>query len=332
MTLYEIKTAVATYFKTTIADLTQNSQDLFLVAANQVRRQAELMHDFEFSRKLVTVSVNGVTGGSLEDAVVYGTSTEVNIKTVVEAGLFDTDGNLRPVEWTTVAEGIERQRIDNDMATPRYPTDSWFTNEPAGYGRFEMSGGTIYRWPKDLTHNFTLGLEVYTMSDDWTSSAESSVTVASAGTAGYNGNYTSLGLFNGKTLYYREATPNSYFIFYSASAGRWHLQLNELEDGVAPGYQSATSTAASPPAATWSANAASGTAVVTLSTVSDTWTTHASQYLMWGIIVHLNYYYKEFVLRQEGNLGSPEKLRDEALAAFMDWDAYRYEQNRRHGR
>ena len=122
------------------------------------------------------------------------------------------------------------------------------------------------------------------------------------------------------------------FIFYSVGDGRWKLNEETITDLVSPIYQSAVTTASLPPAAVWTPGIGPGTATISLPNVSDTWTTHASQYLMWGIIVHLNYYYKEFVLRQEGNLGSPEKLRDEALEAFVAWDAYRFEQNRRHGR
>lgn len=330
MTLYDIKVAVATYFKTTVADLTQNGQDLFLVAANHVRRQAELGHDFEFSRKLVTLTVDGEVGGSLEGAVVYGTSTAVNIKTVIEAGLFDSDGNLRPVEWTTVAEGLERQRLDNPHSAPRYPTDGWYESGPNGFGRFELAGSSVYRFPKDADHDFTLGLEVYTMADDWTST--DNVTVSGAVTA-YNGTYYKAGFqWRNKDVFYKANTTTAitYFIYYSEDAsGTWLIQ-NGIAEGTPSAYVSAI-TGVSPEGA-YTAGTEAGTPTVTDSTVSDVWTTHGAEYLMWGVIVHLNYYYKEFVARQEGNLGSPERLRDEALASFIAWDAYRFEQNRRHGR
>lgn len=242
MNLLEIKTAVANYFGKALADLTVLSQDLFLVAANQVRRQAELQHDFEFTRKLVTVTVNGVTGGSLDDAVLYGTATDVDIKSIIDVGLFDNDTNLRPVEWTTVAESLERQRQENPHTAPRYPTDNWYQSGPNGQARFDFTGSTVYRFPKDSSNNFTLGMEVYTFHTDWV-----------AGDLG--------------------GTP-----------------------------------------------------------VTDTWTKYAAQFIQWGVIVHLNHLYKEFVARTEGNLPPPSQLRDEALAAFIAWDSGRYEQNRRHGR
>jgi hypothetical protein len=239
--LLEIKTAVANYFEKVVADLTVNSQDLFLFAANQVRRQAELTHDFEFQRKLVTISVNGVTGGSLSSAVLYGTNTAADIKSVIDCGLFDTNGNFRPVEWTTVAEGLERQRGDNRTVSPRYPTDDWFVSQPNGVNRFEFTGDTVYRFPKDATNNFTLGMEVYTFWSDWTASDLSAPT-------------------------------------------------------------------------------------------TDTWTKYGAQFLQWATIVQINYLFKSFVFRQEGNLNPPDKLADSGLASFIEWDAYRLEENRRHGR
>ena len=240
--LLEIKTAVANYFERTEGALTVNSQDLFLFAANQVRRQAEMLHDFEFQRKVVTLSVNGVTGGSLSSAVIYGTATAVDVKSVIDCGLFDSEYNFRPVEWTTVAEGLERQRGDNRMTTPRYPTDDWFVGQPNAIGRFEFAGDTVYRFPRDGSNNFTLGMEVYAFQTDW----------AAGDLAG---------------------TP-----------------------------------------------------------VTDTWTKYAAQYIQWASIVQINHLFKSFVFRQEGNLTPPDKLAEAGLASFVEWDAYRLEQNRRHNR
>ncbi len=242
MTLLDIETSIATYFELAngTADLIVNQQDIALVALNQVRRQAELLHDFEFSRKLVTVSVNGVTGGSLEDAVLYSDgTTEVDIKSVIECGLFDDEGNLCPVEWTTVSESLERQRMENRWEAPRYLTDDWYTSGPKGGARFVFTGSDVFRFPKDTTTTFTLGLEVYSMQSEWTAMT---------------------------------GTP------------------------------------------------------------ADIWTTYGAQYLLWGAIVQLNHLFKHFVFRQEGNLPPPEKLRDEGLQAFIAWDSFRYEQNRRHSR
>lgn len=215
-----------------------NSQDLGLLALNQARKQAELMYNFEFSRRLVTVTVDGVTGGSLSSAVLYGTNTVVDIKNIVDLGMFDSTGNLIPAEWTTISESLVRQREDNPSMEPRYVTDGWRSEGPVGRGRFVIANDTIYRFPKDSTASFDLGLEVYSFDYDWTD----------------------------------------------------------------------------------------------LNAAPQPWATHGSQYLLWQSVVFLNHRIKSFVPRQEGNLAPPTDLANAGLAAFREWDVYRYEQSRRHGR
>lgn len=172
MTLYEIKSAAATYLEKSVADLTQNDVDLGLVALNQVRQTAEQSNDFNFTRKLLTVSVDGVTGGSLDTAVEYGDTsqnpTTYDIKTVLDVGVFDTDGNFRPVEWTTVGDSLNRERQDNSMFVPRFPTDAEAMSGPIGQQRFLFSGSKVYFFPKTPNLTISLGIESYTFTPDWT--------------------------------------------------------------------------------------------------------------------------------------------------------------------
>ena len=96
---------MAAYLQKTVPDLTINGADLSLLALNNVRRTAEMLHDFEFSRKHVTVTVDAFSGGTLDDAIQEG-SPSCDVKTVIECGIYDDNFNLHPVEWTTVAESI----------------------------------------------------------------------------------------------------------------------------------------------------------------------------------------------------------------------------------
>ena len=169
MTLLELKAAAAAYLERNTDDLTVNSVDLGLIALNQVRLKAQLDHDFEFTRKLVTVEVNSVVGGSLDVAVEYGTTNTVLVGTIVDVGLFDSvTGELRPVEWTTVAEGLSREREENPYATVRYPSDSQAESGPFGQRRFVFSGSRVFFFPRPKEPiTFTLGVEAYTLSPDW---------------------------------------------------------------------------------------------------------------------------------------------------------------------
>lgn len=222
------------------SDLTQNSVDLFLVAANQARLEAELLYDFEFTRTLAELTVDGSTGGSLVDAVLYGTATAVDVKSVLEVGIFDTAGNFLPVDWTSVAESLERMRV-NPSYVKRNRTDGDATTA-VGRGRFTFSGDQITFFPKTVGETYDIGLEIYKMTADW------------------------------------------------------------------------------------DANTLAAT------TATDPWLTKGHMYIQWKSIVHLNHYAKEFVFRQEGNLSPPDKMADSALASFREWDIFRFEQFRRHGR
>lgn len=330
MTLASIKTTVASYFQKTVADLTINGEDLFLVAVNAVRRAAELEHDFEFMRREVTVAVDPTTGGTMTAAVLKGTTTAVEVKTVLEAGLYDTDGNMRPVEWTTRAEGLERQRNDNPRTAPRYPTDAWYESTPLGQGRFEFVNDTIKRFPLDpnVTTDYTLGLEVYAFTTDWTG-LYSTLTVTGTLSPDATGTYNLVGSYNGSALYAKSNA--SYFIWHGGELNDgWFIGApNELFAMATVWIRISTTPigAYTPDGAnTGTATAAAGT------TIDDVWTKHGAQYLIWATIVELNHRFKTFVYRQEGNLQSPIQLRDEALAHFVDWDGYKLEGFRRHGR
>lgn len=169
MTLAEIKSAVAAYLHRTEAELTANGVDLGLIAMNQVRMQAELNNNFGFNRKLVTVTVNGVTGGSLDTAVEYGTIGPVlEIKSVVDVGTIDTSGNFVPVDWTTVEDSLNIQRQDNRVLT-RIPTDGQAVSGPWGTQRFTFDGDKIRVFPVGTAAtNIDLLLYAYVFTPEWT--------------------------------------------------------------------------------------------------------------------------------------------------------------------
>jgi hypothetical protein len=167
--LYQIKAAVAAYFDKPIDAMNVNDVDIALIAFNQVRTNAELNNDFEFTRKLLTLDIDGVTGGSLDSATEYGSEedTSFEIKTILDVGTFDTDGNFRPVEWTTVGDTLNRERLDNPMYSPRFPTDAQAISGPIGQRRFVFTGNKVFYFPKTPNLTITLGIEAYTFSPDW---------------------------------------------------------------------------------------------------------------------------------------------------------------------
>lgn len=335
MTLLEIKTQAASNLEVTNDDFIVNGQDMFLFAVNQARRNAEMTNAFEFSRKTVTLSLDGVTGGSLDDAVLLSDGTTgVIVRSVIEVGLYDTDGNLRPIEWTTVSEGLERQREENPRFAIRYPTDA--DNVAYGQARVVFSGSNVFYFPKSTDATFNLGLEVYSMNEDWTEDDISTnpdtdvdyLTVTGTLSPGLTGTYTRRGVVNGCSFYVN--TANTAWIRFTTG---WILATFTSGDDGTCFVESGTSDPRDPSGSYASDNGATGTATVVVTFVdSDPWLTFGAQYLLWMSVIHLNKRFKFFVPRTEGNLPPPEDLAIQGLESLKDWDINRFEAFRRHGR
>lgn len=173
MTLEEIVSTAARYLEKSHDDLIIDEIDQGLIAVNHVRRVAEQTNDFNFTKRLLQLSVDGVTGGRLDEATEYGASetdcpTTFKIKTIVDIGIFDTDGNFLPVDWTTSGASLNTQRQDNYLAIPRVPTDAQALMGPFGQQRFVLSGNRIFLFPKATNLTITLGIDAYTFTPDWT--------------------------------------------------------------------------------------------------------------------------------------------------------------------
>jgi len=332
VTITEIKTAAAAYHKKTLGDLTVNGLDIGLLAVNQVRLQAELNHDFNFQRKLLTLSVDSVTGGSLDDAVIYGTTTEVQLKTLIDIGQVDEFGNFIPVEWTTTEEGLQRQRMTNGYDYVRYANSEPWQTSPMGQRRFTVTNNRLFSWPKtEDSESLSIQMEAYVFSGDWQSNATLTVTGATGVTA-VNQTYSYSGNHNG--FYYYTSADGLYFVYYDGDEWIITGSLTSTTNSYA-----LTATGAAGPAGVYTGQGTfTGTPTVAVSGAisspvdSDIWTSHGQQYLLWGSIIHLNNYFKTFVPRQEGNLGPPERQMAEALEAFKTWDVYKFEGFRTHGR
>jgi hypothetical protein len=149
VTLEDILAAAAAYLNADTSDFDVGSVNLGLVALNQSRNFALLQHDFEFTRELAELTVSSAAGQSLESLVLFDTTDAVGHKTIVEVGEV-VDDVLVPVEWTTVAESIERQRF----------------RVPNVESRVVLSGNRVRIFPwDDQTHR--LWFEIYSMPAEW---------------------------------------------------------------------------------------------------------------------------------------------------------------------
>jgi len=340
-TILELKQAIAGVLGLAngVSDLTVNGLDLGLMALNAVRLQAEHGNDFEFQRKLLSLSVNTVTGGSLDDVVEYGTATAASIKTLIDVGQLDLYNNMCPVEWTTTAESLERMRTDNNFRRPRYPSDAEVSRWAHGGRRVTFSGNRVSFFPKaETAESVTLVFEAYCYSSDWTATSNTVTVSGGTGVTAVNTTYYRHGTYNGKPLYVNFSESSApaalYFLWYSGTA--W--VINQLPGTLGSNYHSLTSTSQSPAGSYTGTGTYTGTAVAAAAdadSTSDIWTTKGYNYLLWASVVWLNHNDttgKVFVPRTEGNLPPPQALADAALATFIANDTNKFELFRRHGR
>lgn len=341
MTLLQLRSQMAAYLQKTVDELIINGADLTLMALNNVRRQAEMLNDFEFSRKHVTVTVNRMSGGTLLDAIQEG-SPSVEVKSVIECGIYDDGFNVTPVEWTTVSESLERTRQIKPGLVPRYPTDaSVYIHQNVGLQRIAFVGDDIWCIPTGaLDQDFDLEIEAYTFQQDWDSFTDSVTVSGVTNPTAVNTTYWQYGIYNGRPLYIniQYGSPGALYAIWWDGLGEWRVttmadlgvvtpanRLRMVATTMIPGGAYA-------PVGTWTTTT-TGWGTMSMIPGSDTtgvWLSKGSQYLLWAGLVEVNHMAKEFVFRQEGNLPPPEKLRDDALETFKLWDSFKYEQDRRH--
>lgn len=240
MTLTEIKAVVAAMFKKTAGDLTVNSIDLFLHAANNARRRAELLHDFESSRIVADLAIAGASGGLLSAVTNVQGSATGGVKSVTAVSRVDGNGYFRPSQFKRFDMALENLRSESFL-----DAEYWFND------RYQDDEGT---W-SDRSGIVQLGGKLYVYPYD--SDATDTVNVRLVGF------------------------------------------------GWLPAYTTGLL----------------GTADI------DLFVTRGAEYLQWAAIVELNHYFKEFVARTEGNLPTPEKMRDSALRELILQDSYSVDAN-----
>lgn len=287
---------------------------MFLVAVNNARRNAELLHNFEFARITALLAIDGVNGAAFSAATSFtgyvAGSTFSGIKEVVAVSRQRPDGTWIPLDFARVDIPIERDRTelelsDNLFPYLRYPSDAQidargtsssivqrgqalfihprFNNVPSTTFNVQVEG---YGWLQEYQSANSIGLLTLT-------SGSKNVT----GTSGANFS----ALVHGDIL----RTQN--------------------QTGVVDTVTNAT-------ALVLQANAtASETAVFFSINGSDVPEDFIVQYganwLQWAIVCELNMNFRTFVPRTEGNLAPPEKYRDEAWHDLLLWDTYQVDAN-----
>ena len=94
MDIGTIKSVAAGYLQKAPADFVVNGVDLLLVALNNARKKAELLHDFNANRVNAQIQVDPTNGVDISTAVLKGTSTPVALKEFITFYLADPNGEI----------------------------------------------------------------------------------------------------------------------------------------------------------------------------------------------------------------------------------------------
>lgn len=151
MNLAELKAVVAAYHEKDVADLTRNGADLFLVAANNARKNGEKLHTFEGTRCTAELDIDGVLGGQLRDAKINPPKTFARIKEVIGVSILRNNIWV-PVDFSRADIIKERERSDLELdwhmgPQNRYPSDSEFIWNQ-GFNKIVQRGNGLYIFPE----------------------------------------------------------------------------------------------------------------------------------------------------------------------------------------
>lgn len=339
-----LKAVCAAYHKKTAADLTVNSVDLFLVAANNVRHSAEQRHNFEHSRCVATIDIDGVEGADIADAVIEGHELSVVVTGTLNpnaAGTYTKQGtysDLTPPTnlWMKAGDdGTDTYFLWNEggnwnvvkgTAFPDSGSSLWellsTSADPSGtYSRTGGTSGTLVATQSGLT-TFTGLKEIVAVSRQRPDGTYIPLDFARADIP-IERDRTELEFEDSLFPYVRY--PSDADIRTGGSSSSIIQRGSKLE--IYPHFNDATATplACRLEAIGWLPDYTASS--LSLSTAPDYFFEHGAQYLQWAIIIELNQYFKTFVPRQEGNLGEPKAKMDAAWQDFLIWDSYMVDSN-----
>lgn len=340
MILSDVKTAVASMLQTTTGGLTVNSQDLFLVAANNVRRNAQLRHNFELCRTSATLTIDGQTGGDLGSAS-FTTNNAVLVSGTLTpdvTGYYKLLGNPSdPVTafsanvYTKIVgtrfmvvfkNNTEYEILDNFTGSPLWVKASTVSVEGSYTASTGATGTATVAFSNGILESIKEILSISRVNSD------NSRTPL---------DYTRLDLQRERDRSEQELdTFNWWEQRYPSDATR--SVGSSIAQIVQRGTKLFIYPLAAPDQTTSDADLAVElevqcwlrdyvTADLSDSAATDFFCSYGHQYLMWAIICELNYRFKIFVPRTEGELSPPEKMMAMAWNDLLLWDTYAIDNN-----
>ena len=301
-------------------DFIVNNTDILAVALNNAQQNAQKLHDFEYSKALVDIEVDLLVGTDLSTAVLHGTSTPASVKSVLGVALNTEKGLLRPMEFigrVNFAERVFEQYRGGHQYGNRYPADGdhgWFNDRVV----YQMNE-TLYCHPASVTAGqvVKLTLEASLWLDAYSTGAE---VVGFNVSSPMNGVYSFIGVYNGQNFYQKMGLG---FVWFDGSV--WRLSASQTDVNY---WSCATASGIYTPVGTSVGNYLIN--VESMASTNDFLVKYGGGWLMWEAINEVNMMSKNFVTRQEGNIGTKEIMqkRDEEWRKLLMWDSFLIEGGR----
>lgn len=339
MTLAQLKILVAAYLGKTPTDLTVGGVDLFLVAANNARREAEQLHNFEMSRISGTLNIDGTAGGQLSAIAINGGSSNSVVVT----------GTITPADalGTYYANGTVGGKTYYERAGTALWKLYWSVTDTSWYiQRFTDYNDTSLLWGRSApnalvtgTFNSPLGgatgTATATLGATTFSGVKEITAVTRVNSIGYSipvpymredmalDRDRDLNNLDADTFYYfRYPSDADFLLQHNATA---IVQRNNALY-IYPGGVNITSPyAVGIRGYGWLSEYTDSN--LTDTNPTDYFIQYGPSYMQWACICELNYLFQRFVSRQEGVLSAPEKKKEEAWQKLLVWDAYSIDSN-----
>lgn len=337
MILSTLKKVCAAYHQVSTATLTVDSVDLFLIAANNARGNAELLHNFELARVQASLSIDGETGADLSTAVFLNTKNSVVVSGAISP---DATGTYN--------------LIGNFSGYPCY-----YKEAATPYFLYYNAGNASYVIAQSLT--------IVAISGGWIPASPLTTPIGSfVGTGGYTGTattaYGGTQAWSGikEVIAVQRTNVDGILVpldFTRADIAierdRYELEMSEdyepyrrypsdaalLQRGtngtiiqrgsklhVYP-VDAITSTPLQVTLEAYGLLADYTAANLNDAVATDFFLQYGANFLQWSIICELNFLFRTFVTRQEGNVTSPEKEREKAWRELLLWDTYKVDSN-----
>lgn len=337
MLLSTLKAVCAAYHRKTASDLTVNGVDLFLVAANNARKNGEKLHNFEACRVVATLDIDGENGGALVDAVIGGASG-------IDEYAFDPDGSAHylragsyaghPLYITAVspasflyynlavASYVLADVVQEEALTDYSVLTPYSTNPEGHY----IGVGANFGSDADVVQvGFTFFSGIKEVQNVQRTNGDGTLEPLDFAPSELSITRTRNEQEFSEETWYWNRYPSDARRLYSPGSGtitqrgsslyiypRIIANTNEVLAVTLEGYG-------------WLREYVAGD--LTSTSEFDMFLQYGADWLQWSIIIELNMYFKTFVPRTEGNLGAPVDLQQAAWRDLILWDTYKVASN-----